>query len=104
MVRRYGREGRAGVEGGCGGSGGGGELDVGEGREVERELIVGVKMEVRWLEEPLVGDVVELKVAGPLQKEGGGFAVEGEVFCVCEWGGGGGGGEDRVWETGPTEG
>ena len=53
-------------------------------------------VKVRGLEEPLVGDVVVLKVAGPLEKEGGGVAVKGVVFCVCEGRWGGGCGEDRV--------
>ena len=51
---------------------------TGEGRrwEVEGGVIIGLQVEVRGLEEPLVRDVVVLKVAGPLEKEGGGVAVE----------------------------
>jgi hypothetical protein len=33
---------------------------------------------------PLVGDVVVREVAGPLEKESGGVAVEGVTCCDCE--------------------
>ena len=53
---------------------------------------------------PLAGDVIVREVAGPLEKESGGVAVEGVAFCDCEGRRRRGGGEDRVRETGLTKG
>jgi hypothetical protein len=54
----------------------GGELNDGEGVEVEGGVLVGVHhREVGGLEVPLVGDVTFLEVSGPLEEEGMGVAV-----------------------------
>jgi hypothetical protein len=52
-----------------------------EGGEVEGEVVVLVHVEVGGLQVPLHGDLGVCEVAGPLEKEGWGVALEGVSFC-----------------------
>ena len=86
------------------GRGGGRNLDVMEGGEVEREVVVLLHVEVGGLQVPLAGDLGVCEVSGPLQEEGWGVAVECEFFCDGEGRRRGRGGEDGVLESGFAEG
>ena len=55
-------------------------MNLREGGEVEREVLVFLELEVGGLQVPLAGGMGICEVSGPLQEEGWGVAVECEFF------------------------